>query len=234
MARRNTTTEVVTTDSPTGQFYTWPCWWGGECTSATPPLIAQKRIALRRRVGGLQAVREPNGPTYAVKKASTLYAKLRAAEDEEDCGHSISALDVVNIPVPEGTLALVSAEVRLEAPDGSFITGWGCGHGASVPQGEKRRGADDKAAGKGITYAEKRALISLLCLPDAELDDADDEESPVGQLPPVTVHQVRAALESARTAPDLKAAVALAAGLSQAEQQELQPVYFAAKQRLTE
>jgi hypothetical protein len=146
--------------------HTWRNWYGGETRSDSPPLIGGLILQLRRKVGGLKARRQANGPAFAIKSAKDLMDKIRAGADELGLLIYVAGQDGGNIDAERGTMAWVKALVRVAAPDGSFVDLIGCGHGAD---------RDDKAAGKASTYAWKDALIKGLCLPDAELVDTDDE-----------------------------------------------------------
>lgn len=156
---------------PLRNTYRWKCWWGGETVSDVPPQIALKLIALRKKVGGLQARKSAGGPAFAIKSSKELEIKLREACDELDipvC--SPVGVDGGNVDVDRGTAAFVKVVQRIGCLDGSYIDFVGIGHGAD-PQ--------DKAAGKASTYARKDALSKGLIAPDKEMVDTDDDESPI-------------------------------------------------------
>ncbi len=169
----------MSNDAPTGSrnlsdpktCYRWKCWWGGETVSDVPPQIPLKLIALRKKVGGLQARKQTGGPAFAIKSSKELEIKLREACDDLDipvC--SPVGVDGGNIDADRGTVAFVKVVQRIGCMDGSFIDFVGIGHGAD---------AQDKAAGKASTYARKDALSKGLIAPDKEMVDTDDEESPI-------------------------------------------------------
>ncbi|MBA2630531.1 MAG: hypothetical protein H0U84_05875 [Thermoleophilaceae bacterium] len=226
--------------------YEWPCWWGGTAQADERPQIATKVPELRKLVGGLEARKVAGGPRFAIKSAKDLMDKLRDALD---------ALEMVDFPVNlvggnvplgvdedgaalEGTLAFLMATIRIGAPDGSYIDIVGAGHGADQ---------QDKAGGKASTYAWKDAHIKGLDLPDSDMVDTDDEEKPIKkglrQKAPVkaaavarpkvpTADEVRAAIEAATTADELKAAGALGRSLPPDQQGAVSEAYKAKKAEL--
>lgn len=160
------------------RLYQFKTYWGGDTWSPTPPQIHAGLIALRKAIGGLQAVRAPQAkidaklaPSFAVKSAKDLGIKLRDALDETGLVCFVVGQQGGNLEVEKGTAAYVQTLIRVGAPDGSYVDFAGSGHGAD---------RDDKAGGKASTYAWKDALVKGLNLPDAEMVDTDDE---VGNSP---------------------------------------------------
>lgn len=145
--------------------------------SDEPPQIHGLMRKLRIEVGGVAAVKDPNGPNFPVRSAKVLLQKLAQA---------ISDLDMVVLPIyqevthqePEKIPAdakgrklrsavHVRTTVRFIAPDGSYLDSVGSGHGYD---------ADDKGGGKADTYAYKVAILKGLCIPEKDIVDTDDEE----------------------------------------------------------
>jgi hypothetical protein len=166
-------TSEAMTPAPASRF-SWSAWWVGDNNYATvqadhPPLISIKLLELRRKVGGLKA-EKANGLSFKIKSAKVLMDKLREAIDDVGLVCFVVAQEGGNVDTERGTLAFVKATIRVGAPDGSYADFVGCGHGAD---------GQDKAGGKASTYAWKDALVKGLCLPDADMDDTDDDEAPV-------------------------------------------------------
>lgn len=161
----------ATSPSKPANVYRWKAWWGGEVVSDVKPEIPAMLLALRKRVGGLQAKKTTGGPSFAIKSSKELEIKLRDACD--DLGIPVCGpvgVDGGNIDVDRGTAAFVKVVQRIGCSDGSFIDFVGIGHGADT---------QDKAAGKASTYARKDALTKGLIAPDKEMPDTDDEEAPI-------------------------------------------------------
>lgn len=233
--------------------FQYPTWWGGVAASEEPPQIAAKLKELREKVGFLKAEEKKGGPRFAIKSAKDLMAKLRPALDElgmvcfthAQTGGNIPLVPVVDgegdVVGGEGTLSFIMATVRIGCEDGSYVDVVGCGHGAD---------SQDKAGGKSSTYAWKDALIKGLALPDAEIDDTDDEEKPIKgglrqkgkpkapaanskKAPKPSLHEVRDLIESATGMEALKSAGKLAQQLSEEDQTALLDEYNAKKAELS-
>lgn len=203
--------------------YVFPAWWGGQALSVDPPKIRDLLPALRAKVGGLEAKRAA-GVRYPIKSAKELMSKLRDALDE--LGMVAHVVDITggNIALvdTEGTMAFVRATVRVGAPDGSYVDFQGVGHGADN---------QDKAGGKASTYAWKDAMVKGLDLPDAPMDDTDDEETPI----PSGIRQasgkkadkgaILSAIAAATDSETLKAAVAGVRTLTMQEQAEVRRAF---------
>ena len=167
----NESSAAAITASKPANVYRWKAWWGGEVVSDVKPEIPAMLLALRKKVGGLQAKKTTGGPSFAIKSSKELEIKLRDACDELGipvCGPV--GVDGGNIDVDRGTAAFVKVVQRIGCSDGSYIDFVGIGHGADT---------QDKAAGKASTYARKDALTKGLIAPDKEMPDTDDEESPI-------------------------------------------------------
>lgn len=134
--------------------------------TATPKIYAEM-VALRKAIGGLQAKKVANGPSFAIKSAKDLGIKLRDGLDALGMNCYVVDHQITNIDTDKGTGCLVRVVVELVASDGSAVRFTGVGHGID---------RDDKAAGKASTYAWKDAITKGLNLPDAEMKDTDDEE----------------------------------------------------------
>lgn len=167
------------TDSALTNEYVFPCYWGGATKSANPPQIHKAIRDLRAEVGSLAAKKQAGGPMFPVRGAKELAQKLAQALNDLNLvafpqAQEVHERDTANIPgntTASGkpvfrTLVHVKTTVRLGAPDGSFVDFVGSGHGGDV---------DDKAGGKGDTYAWKAAILKGLCIPDQDMVDTDDE-----------------------------------------------------------
>lgn len=133
-------------------------------------------------------------------------------------------------------------EVARRVGDGPFETKRGevISYGQTTFVGKNKHGifTDEEAPKKSLTDAESKALASLGFSADIHLGLYDNNkyvndlkarieqaEKPKGP----SVDEVRAAMESAATMDALKAAGALAAGLSDADRAALKPVFMARK-----
>jgi hypothetical protein len=231
--------------------YQFPTWWGGVAQSDAPPQISQAIQQLRQKVGGLEAKKQdgPRVPRFPIKSGKELMIKLRDALDELGMVALTVSLTGGNIPLGqdsdgdsiEGTLAFLMSTVRLGCQDGSYVDVVGAGHGAD---------SQDKAGGKASSYAWKDALVKGLSLPDAQMVDTDDEETPIPGLkqgkkakpakaaptPPaaesVTKESAAQLIAEASDEAALKAALQVAKTLPPAEQAELAAAYKAKKAAL--
>jgi hypothetical protein len=155
-------------------LHQWPTWWGTVARGDAPPQIHAKLLEIRRGVGGLLAKTVQGGAPHPVRSAKDLVIKLRQAIDAEGCHVMVVEQKVTPLEVERGTACLIQSKVRVCAPDGSYVDFLGVGHGAD---------SGDKAAGKGSTYAYKDALTKGLTVPDKEMVDTDDEQTPVARKP---------------------------------------------------
>lgn len=143
-------------------------------------------IALRTGIGGLKAVRavaKPGEKTvpFAVKSAAVLMNKFRRGLDRLGMLCYPVHTQFSLIPKEKGAIAYATYTFRLVSSDGSYIDVVCTSEGAD---------AQDKAAGKCMTYGWKFALIYTLCLPDADikedwgdevLEDSDSEFEPTDE-----------------------------------------------------
>lgn len=135
--------------------------------------IYRDLIALRKGIGGLKAVKakakegEKTVP-FAVKSAAVLMTKFRRGLDKLQMLCYCVGADFSIIPRDKGAIAYAVYTIRLVSSDGSHLDIIATSQGAD---------AQDKAAGKCMTYGWKFALIYALCLPDADVkEDWSDEE----------------------------------------------------------
>ncbi len=213
-------TQPEPTPPATLNRYQWPCWWGGAALSPTPPLVHEKLLAVRKSIGGLMAESAP-GVQFKVRKATVLLDKMRTALDAHSC-HAPVVRQTVNTLAPNTippdakgrqmrSFTVTETVVRFCAPDGSYIDFTGSGGGGD---------GDDKAAGKASTYSYKDACIKAFTMPDANIDDSDDE-SEVGVVPPPSAAlQALLATVAAAEKAELKAIVAEAKGVLQTHEQQ--------------
>jgi hypothetical protein len=140
--------------------------------SHDPPQIGKKLKKLRRIVGGLKA-EEKDGVAFKVKSAATLMKRVRRGLDRLDLNLIPYTVDAKSLDVAKGTGAAVTTTFMIQdLEDGSFQLFAGYGQGAD---------SQDKAGGKAFTYAWKAALVYLLSLPDSDMPDTDDDDSPGGK-----------------------------------------------------
>lgn len=171
-------TETIDTTALANE-YVFPCYWGGASKSPNPPQIHAAIRSLRAEVGSLAAKKQAGGPMFPVRGAKELAQKLAQALNDLNLvafpqDQKVTNIDTQNIPGNTSasgkpvfrTLVHVQTTVRVGAPDGSFVDFVGSGHGGDV---------DDKAGGKGDTYAWKAAILKGLCIPDQDMVDTDDE-----------------------------------------------------------
>lgn len=158
-------------DSSPPRLHGFPTWWHGFIQTDAPPEIHAKMIALRASVGGLKAKIKRDGPSFAVKSAAELVAKVRTAADELGLVMIPVIVSAKSLDVAKGTGADVVMTIRVCAADGSYMDLGGYGQGAD---------SQDKAGGKAVTYAWKVALIYGLLLPDKDMVDTDDDGTPGG------------------------------------------------------
>lgn len=156
-----------------------------DSSESAKPMIHKKLVDLRKSIGGLKAVKKAGVP-YKTKDAALLMEKLRKGLDDLNLTACVIDQEVNHYPQVTDetgditTCVHVTATIRIEAEDGSYRDMVGSGHGFS---------SDDKAGGKASTYAWKDALIKGLCLPDADMVDADDESKPLKVAPKKTAVQ---------------------------------------------
>lgn len=146
--------------------FQWPTWYGGVMVSDRPPEVLAAAQKLRAKIGGLLARKQAGGAAFPVRSGKELMIKLRQALDELNYDAPVVAVEGGDVQTEKGTCAFVKSTVELRCPDGSFTRYVGIGHGAD---------RDDKAGGKASTYAWKDALTKGLSIPDAEMQDTDDE-----------------------------------------------------------
>lgn len=145
------------------------------------PQIHGLLLELRRQVGSLAAKKQAGGPMFPVRGAKELNQKLAQALNDLNMmapvvNQEVTFIETDKIPAninDKGrptfrTLVHVVATVRIIAPDGSFITMVGSGHGGDT---------DDKAGGKASTYAWKDAILKGLSIPHEDMVDTDDDSS---------------------------------------------------------
>lgn len=204
-----------------------------------PGLILNKIIELRKAVGGLKSEKK-DGVRFKVKSAAVLMGKIREAADNLSLTICVGGMDITDVPVQTGTMCMVRARVDVVALDGSFISFYGAGHGADT---------SDKAGGKASTYSWKDALVKGLCMPDADMDDTDDdsEQKPVrgaakaaapspdagaSAEPPAKVKEVVARIETLTDLKEIRDFARAAAEKFPEHSSVFQAAYTAAKERL--
>ena len=134
--------------------------------------IYRDLIALRKGIGGLKATMGSGkagekAPPFAVKSAAVLMTKFRRGLDKLNMLCYCVGADFSIIPRDKGAIAYAVYTIRLVSSDGSHLDIIATSQGAD---------AQDKAAGKCMTYGWKFALIYALCLPDADIkEDWSDE-----------------------------------------------------------
>jgi ERF superfamily len=178
-----------------------------ERTESAPIIEGQKiyqdLVALRRKIGGLKAEKK-GGVSFPVKSAKDLMDKLRKAADELGMPMAAApiAVEFQDREVQGKTMFTCKTTVRFMSSDGSFVDFVGVGQGGD---------GQDKAGGKASTYAYKDACVKGLTLPDAELVDTDDEETPLApkieeSKPAPPLGKILGMFNAAATRADLEAA----------------------------
>lgn len=200
-------------------------------------------IKIRKAIGGLKAVKakpkegEKTVP-FAVKSAAVLMHKFRRALDRFNMLCYPVHTEFSLVPKEKGAIAYATYTFRLVSDDGSYLDVVCTSEGAD---------AQDKAAGKCMTYGWKFALIYTLCLPDAdikedwgedELADSDSDFEPTNEPGGISATSTASYIKRISEAPDLDTYNSIVAdakvSLSIKELQKLSKAALPYKERLIE
>lgn len=192
--------------------------------------VKAKWAELRSAVGVL-AAKKKDGVRFKVRSADELCDRIRPVANRLGLLIYPVRAEGKCILVEDGTLAEVTVTLRIEAlEDGSFFDIQGFGLGAD---------SQDKAGGKAGTYAWKAALVQALLAGGEK--DTDDTDTPIqggvrpraakSEKPASSRADVEAKIAEAKATGSmdvLRAALAMAGGLTAADQGEVAAIIKAA------